>query len=394
MTAVMRHDLPEAEYCSGEELYLAALGMDMQWFASPEDEGRTHDPTEATYRRAREEGRVAKSQDVNSAIGLLLPGLAVIFLAPWILRTCTEMLRFFFTRVNELDPLTDGITARLFLNYFIRMAVPILIVAMVSAILSNLIQFGFLFSTKPLEPDFSKVLPKFGQYFGRIFSLEGVVNFLKSVFKLFFIGLVAFILIRSKFWELANLQKAELWSSITLIATLAAQLLIIVAIILLVLSIPDYVFQRYQFKQSLKMTREKLKEEMKQDEGDPDIKRRLKQRYRELLSSNMLQAVPKADVVITNPTHYSVALEYDMNRMDAPMVVAKGEDELAFRIREVAEANNVPVVSHPPLTRAIYHETEVGDPIPLKYWKLVAMVVGRFLYHEQKQGTETGKMGA
>jgi flagellar biosynthetic protein FlhB len=371
--------------------------MDLQWFAA-EDEGRTFDPTDTTYRKAREEGRVAKSQELIAAIGLLLPGILLIFLAPWMLRTCAEMIRFYFTRINDLDPVKDGIVALVFLNYFIRLALPFLIVAMVAGLFSNLVQIGFLFTTKPLEPDFSRILPRFGKYFQKIFSVEGLFNMAKSIFKMLVIGSVAFVIIRSRFNELANLQTAGLWAGVSLVATLAAQLLIIAALLLLVLSIPDILFQRWRFKEDLKMTRESAKEEIKQEEGDQDIRRRLRSRYRDLLSRNMLNAVPDADVVITNPTHYSVALEYDAGRMDAPTVIAKGEDDLAFRIREVAKENGVPVVSHPPLTRTLYNETEVGDQIPIRYWNVVALVVGKFFSYEQKREkarrSEAAQMGA
>jgi len=387
---------------NSEEFSRAAQNMHLQWFAA-EDEGRTFDPTETTYRKAREEGRVAKSQELISALGLLLPAISIIFLAPWILKTCAEMLRFFFTRINELDPLTDSFTSRIFIRYYLRLALPVLLVSIAAAVFSNMLQVGFLFTTKPLEPDFSKVLPKFGRYFQRtLFSIEGIFNFGKSVIKMGIIGVVAFYIIWSKHKELANLQTASLWNGVTLVATLAAQLLVITALLLLVLSIPDFIFQRYQFKESLKMTRETFKEELKQDEGDPDVRRRLKNRYREILQSrNMLNAVPNADVVITNPTHYSVALQYDMDgEMEAPMVTAKGEDELALRIREVAKANGVPVESHPPLTRALYQETEVGDVIPVRYWNVVSIILAKIFNYDQMQkrarraAGETGRMGA
>jgi flagellar biosynthetic protein FlhB len=314
------------------------------------------------------------------------------------------MLRFFFTRINEMDPSTDRFSAGIFINYYVRLALPVLLVGIAAGLFSNLVQVGFLFSTKPLEPDFSKILPKFAQYFQRtLFSVEGLINFGKSIIKMALIGVVAFFIIRSKFRELANLQTAGLWAALTLVATLAAQLLVVTALLLLVISVPDIFFQRWQFKERLKMTREEYKEELKKDEGDMDMRRRLRNRYREMLSRNMLNAVPNADVVITNPTHYSVALEFDAARMDAPTVVAKGEDELAMRIREAARENNVPVVSHPPLTRTLYQETEVGDQIPIRYWNVVALVVGKFFSYEQKQARqsaaraasgETGRMGA
>jgi len=380
-------------YIKGDELYKAALGMDLQWFAA-EDEGRTFDPTDTTYRKAREEGRVAKSQELTAALGLLLPAIALIILAPWIVRNCIEMIRFFFTRINDLDPFTDRIAAGVVLNYFVRLTLPLLAVGVVAGLFSNLIQVGFLFTTKPLVPDFSKVLPRFGRYFKKIFSMEGVFNFFKSIFKMLVIGSVAYFLIRSEFHRLVNLQTIDLWLGVTLVSSLAARLLIIAALLLLVLSIPDVFFQRWQFKESLKMTREKLKEEIKQEDGDPHTRQRLRSRFRELLSRNMLNEVPKADVVITNPTHYSLALLYDPARMDGPTVVAKGEDELAFRIRDAAKEHGVPVVSHPPLTRTLYQETALGDQIPVRYWNVVILVLGKFFTFEQKQARRSGASGA
>ena len=158
--------ITKGKFLSGDELYRAALAMDLQWFAA-EDEGRTFEPTDATYRKAREEGRVAKSQELIAALGLLLPAIVLIFLAPWMLRTCAEMLKFFYTRITELDPLIDRLTAVVFINYFVRLALPVLTVAVAAALFSNLVQVGFHFTTKPLVPDFSRVLPRFGRYFQR-----------------------------------------------------------------------------------------------------------------------------------------------------------------------------------------------------------------------------------
>ena len=375
---------------TGDDLYRAAAGMHLQWFAA-EDEGRTFDPTDTTYRKAREEGRVSKSQDLTAALGLLLPAIALILLAPWMLRTCVEMVRFFFTRL-DMNPLTDRVTAGVVLNYFARLTVPLLAVAVVAGLFANLVQVGFLFTTKPLVPDFNKVLPRFDKYFKKIFSMEGVVNFLKSVFKMGLIGAVAYLLIRGEFEKLVNLQTADLWLGVTLVSSIGARLLIIVAVILLILSIPDIYFQKHQFKESLKMSRESFKEELKQEEGNPQVRQRLKSRYRELLTRNMMNEVPKADVVITNPTHYSVALLYDPNSMEGPTVIAKGEDDLAFRIREVAAEHGVPVVSHPPLTRTLYQETALGDQIPSRYWNVVIVVLGKFFTFDQKQQRRAERM--
>jgi len=349
--------------------------ISLQWFSDDaEAEGRTEQPTEHKLRRLREEGQVPKSQELVGAITLFLPALMLLFLAPYMLRTCVEMLRFFFLRSTELDPTKDAIIVGAFFNYLARLALPILIVAVFSAIFSNVVQVGFMFATKPLIPDFSKVLPRFGQYFKKIFSVEGLFNFGKSIIKMLIIGSVAFFLIRSDIEKLANLQKAGLWLGLTTVASLAIRMLLISSLLLLVLSIPDLLFQRWRFRERNKMSRQEMKEEMKMYEGDPQVRNRIRSRFRELLKQNINAAVPRADVVITNPTHYAVALEYQKETMPGPMVTAKGADEVAARIRNIARDNGVPLVENKPVAQALYRETEVGDYIPEAYYSIVATI--------------------
>jgi flagellar biosynthetic protein FlhB len=349
--------------------------IDLQWFAA-EDEGRTEEPSEYKIRKAREEGRVAKSQELVGALVLLLPAVTLVLLAPFMLRTCVELLRFYFLRAAELDPVKDGIVARAFFSYFIRLALPVVAVSVAAAIFANIVQTGPLFTTQPLVPDFSKIVPRFGRYFQRtLFSAEGLFNFAKSIGKMILIAGVSFFLIRSRIQELANLQTVNLWTSLTLIASLVSRMLIISGLLFLVLAAPDFMFQRWQYRESLKMSRQEVKEERKMYEGDPQIKSRIRQRMRELLTRNMIANVPKADVVVTNPTHFAVALEYDRDAMPAPRVSAKGADEMAARIRSIARENGVPLVENKPLARALYAETEVGDIIPIQYWEAMAVVL-------------------
>jgi flagellar biosynthetic protein FlhB len=364
----------------------AALAIDLQWFAA-EDEGRTEEPSEYKIQKAREEGRVAKSTELIGALGLLLPALTLVFLMPWMFRTCAEMVRFFMLRAVEMDPARDRFVAGVFFTYFITLVAPVLSVAVVSAIFSNLVQTnGLLFTTKPLTPDFTRILPRFGQYFQRtLFSVEGLFNFFKSIVKMAIIGGVAFFLIRSDIAKLANLQKADLWLSVGAIAGLAAKMLVISALLLLVLSIPDVMFQRWRYRESLKMSKEDVKEERKMYEGDPHVRSRLRSRMREIMTQNMAANVPKADVVITNPTHFAVALEYNMGNMPAPQVTAKGADEAAFRIRRIAGENGVPIVENRPLARALYAETEVGDIIPEAYWQVVATVLSKVMHINEER---------
>ena len=347
----------------------------LQWFSDDaEAEGRTEQPTEHKLRRLRDEGQVPKSQELVGAVTLFLPALLLLFLAPSMLRTCAEMFRFFFLRATELDPTKDAIIVGVFFRYLARLAIPVLAVAMFAALFSNIVQHGFIFSTKPITPDFSKILPRFGQYFRRIFSIDGLWNFGKSIVKMAIIGGVAFLLIRADIHKLANLQKASLWLGLTIVASLAIRMLLICAILLLLLSIPDLMFQRWRFRERNKMSRQEMKEEMKMYEGDPQVRNRIRSRFRDLLRQNIAVAVPRADVVVTNPTHYAIALEYQQDTMPGPMVTAKGADEVAARIRKLAQDNDVPLIENKPLAQALYKETEVGDIIPEMYYSVVATI--------------------
>jgi flagellar biosynthetic protein FlhB len=358
----------------------------LQWFADGDDaDGRTEEPTEHKLQRLREEGQVVKSQELVGALTLFLPALMLLFLAPSMLRTCVEMLRFFFMRAAELDPINDRIVAGVFFRYLVRLALPILAVALFSAVFSNVVQTGFLFTTKPLVPDFTKVLPRVGQFFRRtMFSIDGLFNFGKSLIKMAIIGGVAFFLIRSDINKLLNLQKAGLWQGFSTVASLAIRMLLISALLMLILAVPDYLFQRWRFRERNKMSRQEIKEEMKQYEQDPQIQSRIRQRFRELLRQNIAAAVPKADVVVTNPTHLAVALEYQEGNRELPMVSAKGADELAARIRQIAAENGVPLVENKPLARALYDTTDVGEYIPESCWQAVATILSK-VWHINEQ---------
>ncbi len=354
-----------------------ACAIDLQWFAA-EDEGRTEDPTEYKIKKAREEGRVAKSQELSAALGLLMPVLLLLFLAPYMLDTCLEMVNFFLTRSMDLDPLTDRYIYLVCLRYLAKVVAPLLVIALVSGVFSNVVQTGFLFTVKPLTPKFSKVLPKFGEYFKRsFFSMEGLFNLAKSMVKIAIIGIVAFFTIRGEIEQLARVNGMGVWAGLSYVGGVAVRLVIIAALLLLVLSIPDFFFQRHTFKESLKMTKQEIKEERKMYEGDPLVKGRLRQRMRELLSQNMAVNVPNADVVITNPTHFAVALEWNRQTMPAPMLTAKGADDVAQRIKAIARENGVPIVENKPLARTLYAELEIGDTIPEQYYQVIATVLAQ-----------------
>jgi len=356
---------------------LISVWMDLQWFAA-EDEGRTEDPTEFKLRKAREEGRVAKSAELSGAVVLMAPVIALIILAPGMLRTFTEMLTFYMTRSTTTD-INDPVLVRAFFHYFVKLVLPITLTSVVAGVAVNLVQNGgFIFSLKPIAPKFDKVAPRFGRFFSRaLFSAEGLFNLAKSLVKVAFISFIAYLSIRNELPRLITMLSSGLGQSVAFIASMTSRLLLTASFMFLAISIPDYVFQRRQFMESLKMSKQEIKEEYKQMEGDPLVKSRLRQRMRELLSQNMAINVPKADVVITNPTHFAVAMQWDRATMRAPMLTAKGSDRLALRIKEIARDNGVPIVENKPLARALYAEVEIGDMIPDEYYQALAVILAK-----------------
>lgn len=348
----------------------------LQWFASAEDEGRTEDPSDLKLRKAREEGRIAKSQELTGGLVLLLPVLTLILLAPWLLRGFVQIIRFYMERCTTASP-ADGELMMEFLYAIVRMVLPIAATAMVAAVAANVIQNkGFIFTTKTIEPKISKILPKFGEYFKKtLFSFEGAFNVVKSIVKVAVIFIAAYLLIRSEIPQLLTLMQTNFWDGVVYIADMTAKLLVITAIIFIIIAIPDYIVQRKQFMESMKMTKQEVKQEYKETEGDPLVKGKLRQYMHEMLRRNMPAAVAKSDVVITNPTHYAVAIQYDNTTMAGPMVTAKGVDSLARRIREIATENRVPLVENRPLARALYAEVEIGEMVPENYYQALAVIL-------------------
>ncbi|MDX9898629.1 MAG: flagellar biosynthesis protein FlhB [Spirochaetia bacterium] len=371
------------------------LRVHLQWFA-PEDEGKTEDPTEYRLKKEREEGRVPKSPDLVSAIGLLLASITLAIIGPWIFYSLREMTRWFLTVSIELDPVSEaGPLAMAFFNQFIRLVWPIAVVAMIAGVFGNILQTGFLFTTKPLKPDFKKIVPRFGQYFKRtMFSGEALFNLSKSIFKIGVIGIVAYLNIRSELPRLMRLFSSTVWNSSIFLAGIVIRIIIEAAILMLALAVPDYIFQRRQFKKRLKMSKQEVKEERKMFEGDPMIKGRLKDRMRDIMSKNMAVNVPKADVVVTNPTHFAIAVEFDPMTMAVPTVTAKGADEMAFRIRTLAKDNGVPIIENRPLARALYAEADVGDAIPEAYYEAISRILAHVAKIDKRVAAKYASMGS
>ena len=359
--------------------------FDLQLFAA-EDEGRTEEPTEYKKRKAREEGKVAKTQELPSAL-ILLFGFFVIFLfSKSMFSNSIKMMEFYFGSVRVVAG-SDNILLlwKPVLPILFKLTAPVLGVVFAAALIGNVAQVGFQFSTKPIQPDLSKVNPNPIRFFQKVlFSKQAAVNLAKAVFKIATIGVVAFFLIRKDLGTIMQTIDMGLAQGLSIMVSLAFRLIMVVSGILLVLSIPDYLFQRREHIESLKMTKQELKEERKLLEGDPLLRARMREKQRAYARKRMMHEVPTADVVITNPTHFANALKYEALRMSAPVCVAKGQDLVAQRIKSIAEENDIPVVENKPLAREIYKRVEVGDEVPDDLFTAVAEVLA-FVYKLKKK---------
>ena len=349
------------------------FAVHLQWFAA-EDEGRTEEPTEHKLRKAREEGKVARSVELASALVLLLGIATVAVVAGYFLKNTAQMLRYFF-RISATGELS-GELVQAFFGYFLRLVAPVRLVAFVAAFLGNVLQVGFLFSVKPITPDVNRIMPNLGRFFRRaLFSGEAAFNLAKNILKIAVVFVIAYLNVRGELTRILRLGDASWQQGFRLIAAISLRIIVESAIAMLVLAVPDYMFARRQHLESLKMSRQEIKEERRMYEGDPLVRSRLREKMRELFTRNMLKAVPRADVIITNPTHYSVAVEWNRLLMAAPTITAKGVDAVAMKIREVAREAGVPLVENKPLARTLYHEVEIGEAIPERYYEVMAVIL-------------------
>jgi flagellar biosynthetic protein FlhB len=360
---------------------LPSLRFDLQLFAA-EDEGRTEEPTEYKKRKAREEGRVAKTQELPQALVMLFGFFCIFLLSKTFYRSTAGLMRYYLELVPEVVNSQENIMFlfKPILPVLIRLVGPILGVSFIAAFAGNVIQVGFKFSTKPIQPDFSKINPNPVRFFTKIlFSSQAAVNLGKAVFKIAAISVIAFFLVRKDIGTIMRSLDMGIADGLGLILSLSFKLVMMASGVLLVLAIPDYLFQRHLHIESLKMTKQELKEERKLLEGDPYLRAHMRERQREFARRRMIQEVPKADVVITNPTHFAVALKYEALKMSSPYCIAKGQDHIARRIQEVARQHDVSVVENKPLARELYRRVDIGDEIPEDLFTAVAEVLA-FVY--------------
>ncbi|MGR3763876.1 flagellar biosynthesis protein FlhB [Rossellomorea sp. NS-SX7] len=347
------------------------ISLDLQFFSGE----KTEKATPKKRDDARKKGQTAKSQDVNTAIILLAVFLFLTFGASYIGNIVFDLFRHSFQEYMLME-VTENTVQVITLDLMKELALllgPIMLVALAAGVVSNYIQVGVMFTTKPLEPKLEKIDPIKG--FKRIFSLRAIVELLKSILKISFIGAITFVILWTNIEEVLSLSFKSVGDSLAVMAKLAVQMGIAASLALLFLSVFDYLYQKYDFEKNIRMSKQDLKDEHKNIEGDPLIKSKIKQRQREMAMRRMMQEVPQADVVITNPTHFAIALKYDENKRDAPYVVAKGVDYLAQKIKYIAKENDVVMVENRPLARSLYDSAEIGDTVPEEFFKAVAEIL-------------------
>ena len=358
-----------------DELYFP---MNLQYFADGPGGEKTEDATAKHLSDARKEGQVAKSQELITAVMLfsLFIALKVFggYLGNSLAKTfykCYGYISVYAVEIANVGNLSAMLRTAMFDIMLITL--PIFVFAVVVAFLLNVLQVKWQVTAKPLMPKFNRLNPVSG--FKKIFSKEKLFELIKSVAKIILIFYVAYDTIRDEVDKITILYDLGLWQAVIYITDLVVDMGIKISAVYLVLGLADLIYNRIKFKNDMKMTKQEVKDEYKQQEGDPQVKGRIKSKMREASMQRMMQKMPEADVVITNPTHFACAIKYDKEQAAAPILLAKGADHLAQKIKEVAKEFNVPIVENKPLARMLYYNVDLDAEIPQELYQMTAEVL-------------------
>ena len=353
--------------------------FDLQRFAEGE---KTEEPTAKKRGDARNKGQVAKSQELNAAFVLLAGFLGLRVLWEYIYGNIAGYATYVLSNLGQ-STTTEAIS-EIFLGIMLllgKTALPIMLGIMIFGLGINLYQVGFLITTEPIGFNLDKLNPING--FGRIFSKRSLIELVKSVFKIIVIGFFLYLFLKDEIPYMPYFIYYDLVHSMTEIADKIFAMAFQVIAVIFVLAVADYAYQQWQMTQDLMMTKQEVKDEYKQSEGDPQIKGKIKQKQRQMAMQRMMQEVPKADVIVTNPTHLAIAIMYQAG-MVAPVVLAKGQDLVAERIKNIAREHNIMIVENKPLARALYAAVEVGGSVPQELYQAVAELLA-FVYKLKKK---------
>lgn len=343
---------------------------------------KTEKATPRRKLKAREEGKVCKSQELNSAVMLCLGAATLYLMGPTLGDQLKELMTFIFSQAPLMNRSNESIMvffSQRVINFFVLMA-PIFAILMIIAYGINLLQVGFLFTTKTLEPKLDKLDITKG--IKKLVSVRSLVSLVRDVIKISLIAYVGYKSISAELDTFYNLADNSVAVFAGTMGKIALTTVLELGAIILILALFDYAYQKYDFEKGIKMSKQDIKDEMKDTEGSPQVKSRIRQIQREMSRKRMMEEIPKADVVVTNPTRIAVALKYDTGAMDAPMVVAKGERIIAAKIKEIAKAAGVPIVENRPLARALFSMCDIGSYVPAKLYRAVAEVLA-YVYRQK-----------
>lgn len=365
------------------------LRYDLQFFAKDGPGGeKTEQPTPKKLDDARKEGQVAKSKEIGNAATLLVLFALLSTLVTYFSRKFLEIFNSIYSQIPDYVVCYDGDVPFITITNAIRFAMqqilwallPALIVGFIVAFVANLVQVGWRPTAKPMQPKFNKLNPING--FKRLFSKDAIVELIKSLLKIAVIGIFVFVYLRKEQNKLLIMMDLSIMDAVAVLGKMIFDIGIRISAAYAAIAALDFIYQKWKFRDDMKMTKQEVKDEYKNTEGDPQIKGKQRQRMQEASRRRMMQQLPQADVVITNPTHYAVAIKYDPDLYEAPFVVAKGADHLAARIKEIAKDNNIEIVENKPLARMLYANVEIGQIVPPELYQAVAEVLA-FVYHLQ-----------
>ncbi len=346
---------------------------------------KTEKPTSRRRQKAREKGQVAKSAELAS-VSVLMAGLGALYLfGGYIYNQISGMLRHILSTAAQvhLDSAEMGNLSTTIWMFFFEVMAPVMIAVVAAALLANLAQVGFIMSGQRLMPDLKKINPLSG--FKRWISLRSVVDMVKNVAKLFVVGWVAYHTVAGEWDILPTLGDTDIMAAMVYVVGVCFRIFWRCVLAMLVLALLDWAYQKYDYEKNLKMSKQEVKDEYKQSEGDPMVKSRIRSIQREATKKRMMAAVPQADVVITNPTHYAVALAYRPGEMDAPQVVAKGMNRIAQKIKQIAIEAGVPLIEDRALAQSLYKQVEVGGSIPYDLYEAVATILAHVYRSKDRQ---------
>ena len=359
------------------------IPYDLQFFAKEGPGGeKTEQPTAKKLKEARDDGKVVKSQELSSAFMLILLFVLLKIVMTIFAGNLMNLFPLFYNRIPDITSdgakyLSSAAMMDVVNNLGLRILIigaPFLLGSFIAALLINIIQIkGIKFTTKPMKPSLNKINPANG--IKRIFSKDSLFRLLLSIAKIGLIALIAYICIVNNLDTFYTLPDIEVEQAVIYIGNFIIDTGLMISLVFIALGVIDFIYQKRKFNEDMKMTKQEVKDEYKNTEGNPEIKGRQRQRMREASQRRMMQDLPQADVIITNPTHIAVALKYDEGSGMAPVVIAKGEDYLAQRIKEIGEENKIAIVENKPLARMLYANVDIGQEIPPELYEAVAEIL-------------------